>query len=369
MPRTEYRTEETAPAGGRLHDFRFRAMNTTVYLRLRASDGQAAKAKAAAADWFRFVEQRFSRFRPDSELCRLNRAEGRPMMVSDTMLEVLELAAHYGRVTGGTFSPFVLDALARSGYDVSYEQLRERSGEAGAHEDSRNAAAAPRTADAAPSCSPISALRLDLGMKAATLPPGGALDLGGIVKSWAVERFADYLRRRLDIAAGLIKAGGDLTTWGSPGEQEHWSIGIEHPWEPDGNWGTLRLDGDYRAAATSSVLGRSWSSPTGETRHHLIDPATMRASRSDVAQCTVTGMAATECEVWAKVICIVGWAEGTFRLRLAGSDCEALAFTRDGRTRLSRAAGPAREERWQEAAAAEIPLTRFEHSNIRRNSP
>ncbi|MFB9326812.1 FAD:protein FMN transferase [Paenibacillus aurantiacus] len=356
MPRTEDRAADLTQTAERLHDFRFRAMNTTVSLRIRGDDAQAAMAKASAVDWFRFAEQRFSRFREDSELSLLNRAAGRPTMISDTMLEVLALAELYGRVTEGTFSPFVLEALTRSGYDVSFEQVCGQSGEASSREERASGSAAPRADESAPINSPVSALRLDRGMKAATLPSGGAIDLGGIVKSWAVQRLADYLARRLGITCGLINAGGDLTTWGVPGDQEAWAVGIEHPWDPIRNWGTLRLSGAYRAAATSSVLGRAWNSPDGAAHHHLIDPATMRASHSDVVQCTVAGATATECEVWAKIVCILGFAEGTARMRRAGSACEVLAFTTDGRARLTAGSTPpGREERWQAAAGSDIP--------------
>lgn len=367
MPKTDDVTKDSSPADGRMHDFRFRAMNATVYLRLYGDDAQVSKAKASAVDWFRFAEQRFSRFRPDSELSQLNRASGgHPMMVSDSMLEVLELAKHYARLTEGAFSPFVLGALARSGYDVSFEQMRAMTREAGSLDRCSNAVEALGADAASPASSPMPELLLDPGMKAATLPTGAAIDLGGIVKSWAVQRLADYLGRRLGITRGLVNAGGDLTTWGAPEAQTSWSVGIEHPWEPARNAGTLTLSGRYRAAATSSVLGRSWRSPDGDPRHHLIDPATMRASQSDVVQCTVTGALATECEVWAKVICILGLAEGTSRMRRAGSACEALAFTRDGRAHAAGPNGSLREKRWQAAQGSGIDWMHG-YSNIRRD--
>lgn len=69
------------------------------------------------------LEDRWSRFRPGSEISRLNRAEGAPVAVTADTLELLARCVHGWRATSGLFDPSVHDALVRLGYDRSIELL------------------------------------------------------------------------------------------------------------------------------------------------------------------------------------------------------------------------------------------------------
>lgn len=67
------------------------------------------------------------------------------------------------------------------------------------------------------------------------------MDLGGIVKGWAVERIADWLKRTLHIPAGLINAGGDIQVWGSP-DHSQWTLQVADPLQNQGAMsGAIRL--------------------------------------------------------------------------------------------------------------------------------
>src|SRR5262249_50625796 len=91
----------------------FRAMNTDVTV------VAAADVALAIAGVFADAERRFSRFLPDSELSRLNRARG-PVAVSAPMFDALVAARdHVGR-TRGIFEPAIGGALAALGYDRSF---------------------------------------------------------------------------------------------------------------------------------------------------------------------------------------------------------------------------------------------------------
>jgi thiamine biosynthesis lipoprotein len=305
MPRTVDFTN------GTLHQFLFRAMNTNMEIVVWCRERDIPDIETFTRGWFSSAEQRFSRFRGDSELSHLNRLAGERCMVSDAMLEVLLLAETYRQSTGGAFDPLILNALRQAGYDDSFEIVKARNedynaGNAPARNEPRN-------------------IVIDPGMQSVQLPPHSEMDLGGIVKSWAVKRLADYFRERLQLKRGLINAGGDLTVWGtSSGAVHPWLIGIENPWKPDEDIGMLALT--EGALATSGKLGRQWRTNRGPM-HHLIDPRTMRPSESDVVQCTVTGKNVVECEIWAKTICILGSDEGLSLFARKAGPYEALVFT------------------------------------------
>ena len=72
---------------------------------------------------FEELEQRFSRFRPSSELSRVNRSAGAPTRVSEGYAEVVRFALDGAERTGGLFDPTVLPALVAAGYDRDFDEL------------------------------------------------------------------------------------------------------------------------------------------------------------------------------------------------------------------------------------------------------
>lgn len=289
-------------------------MNTNIELLLDPAEATPAAA-SFANEGFRAAEERFSRFLPNSELSQLNRVAGARCLVSEPMLEVLLLAEAFRVATDGAFNPLILPALEQYGYGETFDLVKRRT----------EFAMRPRELE------PVdrARLRIDPAMRSVKLPPRGRLDLGGIVKSWTVDRIAGELRDRFGLSRGCLNAGGDLVAWGGASAGgEPWLIGIENPWRPDEDVGFLALrDG---ATATSGKLGRQWRTSEGPM-HHLIDPANLRPSLSDVAQCTVAGPDVVECEIWAKTICILGLAEGLRLLDRHTRQCEALLFASDRR--------------------------------------
>ena len=114
-------TEVTNPP---LYCFSFGAMNTQVSCTfLCENEEHAADLERLTQQWFGHIENRFSRFLPESELSHLNLLAGERCMVSATMLELLTLADAYRQLTDGIFNPFILDTLLKCGYNESFERI------------------------------------------------------------------------------------------------------------------------------------------------------------------------------------------------------------------------------------------------------
>lgn len=276
----------------------FDAMGTEVELLLDADED--AGAFAAAEREFRRLEALLSRFRPDSELSRLNRAG--ELRVGPELLELTELALTARERTLGRFDPTVHDALAGAGYDRSFELAAATPG------------SAPRER---PRCG--GRIEVDHGTGRVTLEDGYRLDLGGIAKGWAADRTLALLRRS---GPALVNAGGDVAAAGRA-----WPVGVE---TPDGTI-TLQLDGG--GLATSGRDRRRWLQD-GEERHHLIDPATALPADGDLLTVTVAAPTAAQADVLAKALFLAGGAEP------AAAEADALGVpavlvTRDGATQLA----------------------------------
>src|SRR6478609_1597548 len=182
---------------------RFRAMGTDVEVLAVGADGAAmATLSALAAEAIEVREARWSRFRPTSELCRLNVAAGAPVIVSPSTFSLIARAVDAWRDTGGRYDPTVLAALEAAGYDRDFDAVARAGDEAGSdHPD-------------VPGCGEV---ELDSLVSAVRLPVGVALDLGGIGKGAAADEVSDAL---LDagvpgVTGVLVNMGGDLRARGA----------------------------------------------------------------------------------------------------------------------------------------------------------
>src|SRR5881392_734447 len=81
---------------------RFRAMGSDVHVVVIGGDAPLLEM----AEWLvDDLEARWSRFRPDSEVSRLNDRAGRPVPVSPETMRLVRRAVEGARVTGGAVQP------------------------------------------------------------------------------------------------------------------------------------------------------------------------------------------------------------------------------------------------------------------------
>jgi thiamine biosynthesis lipoprotein len=250
------------------------------------------------------LEQRWSRFLPDSEVSQLNRWAGLPVAVSSDTVTLVDHAIVAWRLSGGAFDPTVLGAVIRSGYDRSFDHFRA-------------------VTQSGHSVLGLGADAIAVRGETVTLPGGTGFDPGGIGKGLA----ADLVCAEV-MAAGAdgicVNLGGDVRLAGEGPDGGSWTVAVEYPGldRP-----IVRLGLASGAVATSSTLRRRWQ-VDGETRHHLIDPQTGMPSDTDLTSATVVAGQAWMAEVLAKAVLLAGTAHA-FDI-VGGTDAEALAIDRDG---------------------------------------
>lgn len=234
---------------------------------------------------FEHVANRLSRFRPDSELSRLNATTGRPFAASPLLRHVLGEALAAAAESSGLFDPVVLRAVEAAGYSESIEYVRATT----------RVQTLVRTRTTY-----RDVVISDDGT--VFLPEGAGIDLGGFAKGWTVDR-ASHL-----MAGGnwVINAGGDLLTHGRGPDDAGWIVGIEDPFAPGRDVAIVRLH-DV-ALATSSTMRRRWRTRSGFA-HHLIDPRTQRPSETDAASVSVIAATTARAEVLAKTLLLRGSGE------------------------------------------------------------
>ncbi len=277
-------------------DRSFSVMGTHARVVLRGPDGLTAMAEAR----LRELERRWSRFLPDSEISRLNRAAGRRVRVAPDTFAVIARAIDAWRRTDGRFDPTGHDAIVRLGYDRDFAAMQPGS-EAG--DVTHPSLPLPGCAD----------IELDRIVGAVRLPPGVALDLGGIGKGAAADLVVAELLAAGSMAV-CVDLGGDVRVAGPGPVDGAWEVGFEDLGLAE-RYGRIRLrDG---AVATSTTRKRRWSRGA-TTMHHLLDPATGGPAATGVDSVTVIAGEAWWAEVLAKAALVDGADAGHDRLRREG---------------------------------------------------
>ena len=276
----------------------FPVMGTRAHVVITADQTLEPALLALAVSELTLMERRWSRFLPNSELCRLNAAAGKPVIVSADTFSVITSAVEAWQHTNGCFDPTVHDALCALGYDRSFGDVPEENERSG-------------TATPIPGCAGI---ELDPGLRAVRLPVGVHLDLGGIGKGAAADL---VVSRLLDAGAdgACVNLGGDVRVEGRAPTSAGWIIELAFGTEAHRR---VALAGG--AVCTSTRTKRRWRTAGGE-RHHLIDPH-RGTSTTGVRWVSVIAARATQAEVMTKTIFVAGAHAG--RCIIEDNGCYAV---------------------------------------------
>ena len=254
----------------------------------------AAAAAAVEAD-----EARWSRFRSDSEVARINAGAGTFVAVSPDTLELLAVCRSWQERSGGVFDPLAGGAVAAWGYTRSLAERRPY-------------------AQAGPDARPLRGrIELDPERGAVRVPAGSTLDLGGIGKGWIADRLARRLAAASPEGRILVDAGGDLV-----------SARGEHAVAVGGAPGLRIPLAEGRAVASSSTRARRWRNGDGRDAHHLIDPET--GAPCAAAAATVVAATGADADVLAKLLVLrprlVAGLDLPARVEAAGNVRESAAW-------------------------------------------
>ena len=309
--------------------FERRAMGSPLRLTVAAvADDRAAAGWERVSSAIEEIEQALSRFRPTSDLVRLNDVAGDPagLTVHPRLVAALVAADRARRMTGGAFDPRVLRDLERLGYvGVTSADGPDAPPIGPAPAASAAGATAPR--GRASDGEPGGALRsfadgrwLHCDPRESRAAVSAPVDLGGIGKGlalrWAIALLAKALPE-LDVpgAGALLEAGGDVVARGRAPGGGPWMVGIEHPAGGEMPAVVALKDG---AICTSSIQVHRWRTDDGREVHHLLDPRTGEPGGGGLVSVTVAGPDPAWAEVWSKALFLEGSAGIGARARSMG---------------------------------------------------
>lgn len=285
-------------------------MGSPAQLRLLTADPRRARAAIEAAfSEMERLEGVLSRFRPSSELSQLNRS-GRLQTADAGMLQVVERALSYGRLTEGAFDISVEPLLA------AYRVASENGGGSSSAEIERLRSRVD-----------YKSIRVQ-GRRIEFSQPGMAITLDGIAKGFIIDQGAASLRQH-GFDQVLVEVGGDMLA--GQHAKHAWRVGIRTPRAGANSalLGTASLL--QRALATSGDYLNAFSQDF--SLHHILAPTTGR-SPLELASVSVLAPTAMDADALSTAVMVLG-AEAGLGLVEGLPGVEALLVDKDMRIRRS----------------------------------
>jgi thiamine biosynthesis lipoprotein len=233
-----------------IHRILFDAMGSRCEIRLAAPDGDSAQQLMhRAVDEVRRIEYKYSRYRPDSIVSRINAAAGSKAVAVDR--ETADLfgyaAALYG-ASGGLFD--ITSGVLRKAWDFRHPCV-------------------PPAAVLEPLLALVGWHDVECGVFEVYLRRAGMeIDFGGFGKEYAADRAATLLAEA-GVRHGYVNLGGDMRFIGPRMDGRPWAIGIQDPREPEGVLATINIS--EGALATSGDYERFFELD-GQRYCHILDP-------------------------------------------------------------------------------------------------
>ena len=264
-----------------------RALGSTLVVLTTSTTAHHA-AFDAAIEQIDAIDLACSRFRDDSELCRLNQQAGTPVEVSPLLLEAIGTARRAARQTGGLLDPTVGAALVALGYDRDFRSVIPDG---------------PVLRGVLPRSSRWREIEVDPRRSTVTAPAGVALDLGATAKALAADRAARAAAYQTGTGV-LVGIGGDISTAG-PAPADGWPVLVsddhERTVDPDGETVSISSGG----LATSGTAVRHWRRGADEL-HHLVDPRTARPAHTCWRTVSVAAASCVDANVASTASMVMG---------------------------------------------------------------
>jgi thiamine biosynthesis lipoprotein ApbE len=270
------------------------AIGTTIRLVITEASRLEA-ARAMLTDDLAALDLACSRFRPDSELMRLDARAGEPTTVSALLAGAVRASLRGAVLSDGLVDPTVGRAMETIGYDRDFASVPPQG------------AAVQVTVSHVPQWRQI---RLEESANLLTVPAGVRLDLGATAKAWAADRSAEGIARVLGCGV-LVSLGGDIAVAGEV-PVGGWSIRVQDvtgdPAQPaEGPTSVIAIR--EGGLATSSTTARRWQRG-GDVMHHILDPRTGHPADGDWRTVSVAAGSALDANI-ASTCAIIRGASAT----------------------------------------------------------
>jgi thiamine biosynthesis lipoprotein len=253
-------------------------------------DEQATEFATAVEAWVQRFEARYTRFRDDSIISRINAAAGSGtwIEIDEEMEQMLEMCATVHLMTQGIVDVTAGPLAKLWDYHTVHPRL-------------------PSPDEVAAAQALVGWHRVEREPGRVRLPVAGmSLDFGGWGKEFAVD-MAVLTAAEQGIQHVLVDYGHDLRAVGTPPGRPAWHIGLEDPDQPGELWGSIAAVDT--AVASSGNYQRGFEID-GQRYGHILDPRSGRPTTNGLQQVTVVAPTCLQAGLLATTAFVLGPDEG-----------------------------------------------------------
>jgi thiamine biosynthesis lipoprotein len=216
-----------------------------------SKESLAVRIANVVAECARRIERKFSRYRNDSVIHRINTSAGEPIAIDDETANLLDFAATLTQLSEGRFD--ITSGLLRRVWTF----------------DGGNAVPTQESIDALlPS---IGWHKVQWQRPILQLLAGMQIDFGGIGKEYAVDAACSAIDEIASGVSCLVNFGGDVAVRHARHDGEPWRVGIEHTQHVRGATRIVKL---ARGAIATSGDSRRFVLKEGRRYSHILDATT-----------------------------------------------------------------------------------------------
>lgn len=293
-------------------------LDTAVSITIYGQPETVAKdALSAAYAELERLETLLSATRAESDIARINQANGKTVTVSKETAELLTLSLQIGEASGGAF-------------DVTVRPLSLLWNFGG------EAPTVPEREVLVAACETVDYRNLTVNGTAVTLLEGG-VEPGGIAKGYIADRLREMLKDQ-GVTSALIDLGGNIVAQGSKNGDD-WRIGIKDPQNPSALAAVIR--GQDLSVVTSGTYERGFTLD-GVRYHHLLDPKTGLPVHNGLASVTIVTKNSALADGLSTACFVLGESEARALLKQF-PEAQALFIYEDGTRSVTEGLKPSGE--------------------------
>ena len=243
----------------------------------------------------------------DSELYKLNHANGQPFTVSSETANLIQDGIHYSELSGGAFDLTIEPVSAL--WDFKADKPTVPSSDA-----------------IAQAVSHVDYTKVDIQDNTVTLEdPEAGIDLGAIAKGYIADQVKTYLKKQ-GIKHAIINLGGNVDVIGTKPDGSKYNIGIQKPFDESGEAITSVQLKD-QTVVTSGIYERYFKK-NGKLYHHILDPRTGYPCENNLYSVSIITDSSTKADALSTTCFLLGYEKG-MELIQSMDGVEAIFITDD----------------------------------------
>lgn len=288
------------------------AMDT--YMNLKAYGGENAEtALDEAAERISELESMLSVTDENSDIWKINHAEGGKVSINGDTLEIIDTAIDIGGRTDGALDITVYPVLREWGFTTQEYSI-------------------PNKEILETLLKNVDYRQIETGDGWVSIPQDFQIDLGALAKGYTGDRVMEIMREN-GIGSAIINLGGNVQTLGKKPDGSEWKVAVRNPFQSDTDMCILEVSD--KAVITSGNYERYFIGDDGTAYWHIIDAKDGYPADNGLVSVTIIGESGIMCDALSTALFVSGLDGAEEYWRSSDEPFDMILVTDDQRIFIS----------------------------------